>query len=493
MHEQPQSKLNTSAELPAKADSVDFPTLRTARNIGTNSTDVEQLKNGQVDQQIRRRPLRAVATPRTTDGFSHSHSFGLRGSQNSPKTRQSSYRPTPNDYHENHSVNSPNDNNGSVLGATTRKGKAVTLRTAWELPDLIQPLHRPRTRHVRQPRLLAHYPAVIEFVYNHRYVTGFQIQKQFNDYMSNRRTSQYQLASLTDLGYLQQAPVRSTSPNFPAVFAATRRGIALVRQTYANHGIDWQGVATEQLKLTGVALDSILHEVLLTEFDQALRATIESRGDLALVMHERRYFRREKQLLYDSNGRHHRLIPDAGFLLRLASQKCERLGQKRPTLQLNFVEFDNGSLSAARLAAKFEAYNQWSTSESGLKYVQQLYDRYGGVSQQVNFRLLILAHGKSGGEDERRLVTLFTLALDLPRTMRERIWLTTVADMRKTQHGNPPLAAPMWFRIRDARTWLPTFRMLPSGNNSRRRQNAFVRQRVSNLPCHALFPKVRLE
>src|SRR5687768_7212095 len=101
--------------------------LRTARNKTINNTGVEQPKNGQIDQQIRRRPLRAVATSRTTDGFSHSHSFGLRDSQSSPKTRQSSYRPTPNDYHGNGS----DDLNSLNSRSTPREGKADASRTAW--------------------------------------------------------------------------------------------------------------------------------------------------------------------------------------------------------------------------------------------------------------------------------------------------------------------------------------------------------------------------
>ncbi len=445
---------------------------------------MEQLENGQVDQQIRRRPLRAVATPRTTDGFSHSHSFGLRDSQGSPKTRQSSYRPTPNDYHDNRSDNSPNDNNDT---ATSSQGKAVALRTAWELPDLVQPLHRRRIRRVRQPRLLPHYPAVVEFIYNHRYATGFQIQKQFNDYMASQRTSQYQLANLVDLGYLQRAPVRSTSPNFPAVFATTRRGIALV-------GIEWQGVATEQFKSSGVALDSILHEVLITEFTQAVRATVERRGDLDLLMHERRYFRRENQLIYETDGKQHRLAPDAGFLMRMSPHSPERSEPTPPTLQLNFVEFDNGSLSTARLAAKYEAYNQWSMSDAGRDYVRQIYQRFRGVNLTANFRLLILARSGDCGGDDRRLADLITLALNLPQTVRERIWVTTVEALRAHQQETSPLAAPIWLRLRHARTWLPNFRMLSSGHKSNRhnRQKSFVLKRLSSLPRHALFQQSAL-
>jgi hypothetical protein len=461
-------------------------TLRTARNNRGNGMNVERPKNGQVNQQIRRRPPQPVGAPRTTSGgFSHSHSFGLRDSQSSPKTHpKSSYRPTPNGYHDNGSASSGSDSNDSTAA---KKRKGTPLRTAWELPDLVQPLHRRRTHCVKQPRLLAHYPAVVEFIYNHRYAAGFQIQRRFNDYMPSQRTSQYQLARLVDFGYLQRAPVRSTSPNFPAVFAATRRGIELVKQTYANLGIEWQATATEQLKSSGVALDSILHEVLLTEFDMAVRATIEGRGDLALLLNERRYFRQDKRLVYETNGRQHWLVPDAGFLLRFSSTSAGHPVSTPKNLQLSFVEFDNGTLSTARLAAKYKAYNEWA-SRAGRDYLWQLYHHYGGESGRLNFRLLIIARGKTCGSDDRRLIDLLTLAFDLPRPMRERIWLTTVSNLR-LQYA-PANEEPIWIRVRDARRWLPAMHQLPTPPGVGRFANrkAFVASQIKELPRRTLLP-----
>src|SRR6185295_677146 len=117
---------------------------------------VEPSKNGQVDQRRRRRPGSAVASTRTTPGFFHSQAFGLKGSQNSPKNRGSSLRP-PNSDHNG--TNSPNS-------STARPGKSRAA-TAGHLPALIRPLPK---RHVpvrRNPKVLDHYPAVVEFVFNH--------------------------------------------------------------------------------------------------------------------------------------------------------------------------------------------------------------------------------------------------------------------------------------------------------------------------------------
>lgn len=472
---------------PNSVEPSDVSILQTARNNRDNSKDVERPKNGQVDQQIRRRPLRAVATSRTTNGFSHSHSFGLRGSQSSPKTRWSSYRPTPNDYHNSGSANGPNDGNDAAPCAAPLEGKAATSRTVWELPKLIQPLHRRRKHFIRNPRLLPHYPAVVEFTYNHRFVTGWHIQRRFRDYMRSPRTSQYQLANLVRLGFLAYAPVRSTSPNFPAVYVATRQGIALIKETYASHDIDWAGTATEQIKATGIALDSILHELLLTEFELAIRATTESRGDLTLLMQERRYFRATKQLAYETAGRTKRVIPDAGFLVRQTNGHAAQLGQY--SLQLCFVEMDNGTLSTERLAEKYRDYTKWSVSPECQRYLQGVAERYGSPNTCTGFRLLVIARGNSN--DERRLQELLRLALVVPRKMRDRIWLTTVTDLKTQEDPSRVLAEPIWIRVRDACAWIPTLRAMTSENrhSALAIQRRFIATHTRHLPRHTLFSR----
>ena len=208
-------------------------------------------------------------------------------------------------------------------------------------------------------------------------------------------------------------------------------------------------------------------------------------------MHERRYFRQEKQLTYEHNGKRRRLVPDAGFLLRVSPQASENLDTE-PTLQLNFVEFDNGSLSTARLAAKYDAYNQWSTSAAGRQYLQDLNDRHKGAMKFLNFRLLIIARSKLCGRDEQRLFELVTVALDLPRRLRERIWLTTVASLNAHQRDSPPLNAPIWMRLRDARDWVHTLRHLPRKNGiNRAGKGLFVEQQLARLLGHSLLPNSR--
>jgi hypothetical protein len=336
---------------------------------------------------------------------------------------------------------------------------------------------------------------VVEYVYRSRYATGSQIRRRFTEYLPSERTAQYQLANLVQLGHLATSPVRSTSPNFPFVYHATGRGVNLVSQIYASLGRQWSAAATEQFRSRGQSLDSILHEVLLTEFDLAVSKTVESRGDLELLLTERRYFRRERQLRFSHQGKVRRVVPDSGFLLRFRSQTSGRLAAQRSSLLLHLVELDNGTMPVARILEKYLRYHCWAESPEGRQYLTDLYRRFGRTDARPNFRLLVIAHAKTDASgDMRRLTDLFAQALLLPSSMRDRIWLTTAEDLRRHQEDNPPLSAAIWLRARDARRWLPAYRtfceQLPGGRGNKRyaHQRRFVAQQLAALPRHPLFP-----
>ena len=450
--------------------------LRTARNISDNGMEVEQPKNGQVDQQIRRRPDGADAASRTTDGFFHSHAFGLAGSQGSPKTRQSSLRPTPNGDHHNSSANSTNR-------PTANRGKSRAV-TAWELPDLIRPLPVRKHSCQRQPRLRDHYPAIVEFVYANRFATAAQIQRRFVDYLPSYRTTQYQLAGLVRLGYLQTAPVRSTSPNFPYVYSATKRGVNLIERAYSALRQSWTGVATESSRSRGMALPYLLHELFLTEFDLAVHEVIQN-TELERVYLERRFFLRDRQLRYAINGRIKRLIPDSGFLVSRPDQQLGRT-QRQQRLMMHFTELDNGTMSIRRLQGKFWRYRDWSQSE-GRQYLKQLYSHYGSEVPTSNYRLLFIVHG-SRTSDERRLLDVFIAAGGLPAAMRDRIWITTVGCLRAGRFGSSALEGRIWLRLRDTRAWANSgFSLNDSYERSLAAKRTLLGNQVASLPRHPLF------
>lgn len=454
--------------------------------------EVERPKNGHVEQPQRRRPDPADASLRTTDGFFHSQMLGLMGSQGSPKSRQSSYRTTPNGDHPNGSTNSAL--NGSTTTQTARD-RGAGIRSAWDLPDLIRPLPVRRRPYLKRPKLLPHYPAVVEYVYTNRYATADQARRRFPEYLTSQRTAQYQLANLVSLGYVATASVRSTSPNFPFVYYATSRGVRLVRDAYAALGVAWSGVATEANRSRGVAIQSLLHEVLLTEIDLAVWQTVQGRPDIQRLFSERRYFRPDRRLSYIEGGRRRLVLPDLGFLVRIDNQATDNAGSRTSSLWLTFVEFDNGTMPLRRVAAKYRQYEEWSCSSEGERYLANLYGQHGGEQFRPNFRLLMVAHDKSRPEgDERRLIDLVAQTLNVSGRLRDRLWLTTAASLQATATEQAPLDAPIWLRARDMRPWLADYRSQPGCNGRRGKsttvvQRQFVRDRLHSLPYHTFFPR----
>lgn len=469
----------------------------------------EPLKNGQVDQRIRRRPVVADASPRPTVGRfpRRREDFGAADAATSgfatltqaPHGRPDGRRRTAT--HEtaleadaygttvwNKPLDSRNGDAEDPLNLPKKRGEGTRLRTGWELPELIRPLpQRKRQCHTHTPQILPHHPALLEYVYLSRFVTASQIQRRFPEWLRTARTTQWQLANLVDRGLLATAHVRSTSPNFPFVYFATGKGVALVNETYARHGLATKHTGGEGRKGSGVAVDSLLHELLLSEFELAVRKTIDAREDLALLATERRYYRRDLQLRFSQNGKGRHVIPDAGFLIRLGKRPEGTSHNARFMTQLNFVELDNGTMSPRRVLAKLQQYAAWDSSEAGNKYLQEIYGRFGAAVPQSHFRLLLIVHDKTKPDgDQRRLNALLEQVLALPAPMRDRVWLATAADLKAHQHHSPPLSAPIWFRGRDAKGWRAAFEAQyeHEANTSFRR---FVAEHLASLPRHALF------
>lgn len=471
----------------------------------------EQPKNGQVDQQIRRRPAVTDVHPRPTVGRfpRRREDFGAAGADPAgfddltqaphgrPDGRRRTATPTApeGEIHETNPWNQPNssrngENNDSTTVATNR-GERERLRTGWELPELIRPL--PRRRRVctaKPPRLLPHQPALVEYVYLSRFATASQVQRRYPAWLRSARTTQWQLANLVKLGLLATAPVRSTSPNFPYVYFATGKGVKLINETYACHGLSKRHPPGEGQNSRGVALESILHEVLLTELELAIRNTVELRHDLTLLTTERRYFRSDLQLKFSAGGKRHRVIPDGGFLIRRGESIEGSSRNARFTTQLNFIELDNGTMSPGRLLQKLQQYANWSQSDSGENSLRKTYQTFGATVPPSRFRLLLVVHDKIHPHgDERRLAALFEQVLELPSPMRDRIWLATPDDLKRYQHHSPPLSAAIWYRGRDAKHWLP---LLPRGDERQAKtlRRQFVIDHLPSLPRHPLFPYV---
>jgi len=380
-----------------------------------------------------------------------------------------------------------NSNANSTTALGTGREEKNRLRTAWELPELIRPLPVRERRCLRTARLQRHQPAIVEYIYQSRFATASQIQRRFPDWLKTARTTQWQLANLVQLGFLATTPVRSTSPNFPFVYFATGRGVNLINDTYAAHNLDTRYPRGEGRKATGVAVESILHELLLTELELAVKLTVESRADLTLLATERRYYRSERQLRFTQAGRTRRVIPDAGFIVRVGNAMNGTSQNDSFATQLNFVELDNGSMSPSRFREKLLHYQSWSNSEAGVKYLLSTYNRFQTAVPKCGFRLLVVVHDKNRpNADDRRLVALFQQSLELTSAMRDRLWFVTASDLRLHQHNSPPLSAPIWLRCRNARSWLREYQH--ASEQTPNSQRLFVANNIHGKSMHSLFP-----
>ena len=90
----------------------------------------------------------------------------------------------------------------------------------------------------------------------------------------------------------------------------------MVNDTYARFGIEKRYELTDGRKGTGVSLQTVHHELLLTEFQNAVRATVGERSDLQLAWSERRFSARDRKLTFQEQGTPVSVVPDAGFLIR---------------------------------------------------------------------------------------------------------------------------------------------------------------------------------
>lgn len=366
---------------------------------------------------------------------------------------------------------------------TEQREPTTTAKPAWELTELIRPQSRERKRKTkeREPTELPHYPHVVAYVYMSRYATAAHIQRRFPAKFKSDRTLRYQLRQLVRLGYLKLADVTSTSPNFPHVYICTGKGLGFLRQKFKRELPNAREEAS--------TLPSILHELFLTEFELGCWATIQPRDDLTIRFTERRYHLKDKTLTFPRHGKQQRLIPDAGFLLSVTR------ADQPPAHLLYFVEMDNGTERASVVLDKFRAYEAWAKSERGQQYLVDFYRRYGSEARNPNFRLLMITRHQGDAGDDHRLAELFTEALELSPAMRDRLWLTTVEATKAHAASEQPLAAPIWYRVRDAKSWQHDYQTfvdsLPSGRGQKPQlhQRRYVAEKLPELPRHAMFPR----
>jgi hypothetical protein len=210
---------------------------------------------------------------------------------------------------------------------------------------------------------------------------------------------------------------------------------------------------------------------------------VQGRPDLELPTIQRRSLVKHPAFRISGNSRETHLEPDAVFVFR----------QQGNGMVCCFVELDTGSMNLTQMMQKYRRYEAWAQSETGQQYLVGLYSKYGAVEPRPTFRVLVIADDRTTGGGQSRMADLYRVALRIPGPMRDRLWFTTVAELRAHQTEPLPLAKSIWRRGRDSRSWENPSRLVAEsaspgmGVLAPTRRQA-VRQSLAALPLHPLFP-----
>ncbi|MDB5341838.1 MAG: Replication-relaxation [Schlesneria sp.] len=311
--------------------------------------------------------------------------------------------------------------------------------SVWELPKLLQSVHRQRKPTKRLARERPHFRAILAFVHRNRFAVATQIQRRFSKYLRSDRTARRHLAEMESLGLLGVVETNHVSPLWPKVYFVTRRGLAALKQTLHNQGQEWRECAVDRRRVEGASAQHVLHELFITEFLTMAWEVTQVRDDVTLLTVQRRSLAKHDAFRVVVAGRRTRLQPDAMFLYR----------QQEKGMMCCFVEIDMGSMSIKQMAAKLRRYQVWAESSEAAKYLKEAYQHYGATAPTAAFRLLVIVGGRNENSENRRLLRLIAIASKTPRSIRDRIWLSTVAQSHDVVETYNALSEPIWLRLRD--------------------------------------------
>jgi hypothetical protein len=279
-------------------------------------------------------------------------------------------------------------------------------------------------------------------VYRNRFAVASQIKRRFCTILRSDRTTRRHMEELESLGHVAVVPGRGVGPLFPKVYYVTGRGVRKLRNALAKQEKAWQPSRVDRRSRDaheGYVAARIIHEILITEFMLTVWQTIDGRSDLKLLTVQRRSLAKHAAFRLVIGRRQTRLVPDAMFLFR----------QREGGMRCCFLELDNGTMNRKQIKTKYARYEAWARSKHGQQYLIDLYRRHGAKEPRPAFRLLIVARSRSGNDDRRRMAELSAPVPELSPTMRHRVWLTTVADLRRSEAEAAQLEAPIWWRTKD--------------------------------------------
>ncbi len=227
----------------------------------------------------------------------------------------------------------------------------------------------------------------------------------------------------------------------------------------------------------GYSVDHVLHELFITEFLLAVWQTTRGRSDLELLTMQRRSLAKHPAFAIRLESRATWLQPDAMFLFR----------QTGGGMVCCFVEMDTGKMNLKQIDEKYRRYAAWGHMEAGQTYLIDLYRRHGATDPRPNFRVLFVADDRTGTGGHSRMRELYSTALKQSGSARDRLWFTSVGQLRDHQWEALPLGSAIWRRGRDCKLGpQPAF---TSNRQHRRTSERSCRETaLVDLPLHPLFP-----
>ena len=323
--------------------------------------------------------------------------------------------------------------NPSAPKESPSKRRALSV---WELPKLLHSVHRYRKSALSVVRQRPHYTAILAFIHRNRFAVASQVQRRFGKYLGSDRTTRRHLAEMESLGDLGVAEANNTSPLWPKVYFVTRRGLAKLKQALHEKGQEWSESFKDRRRSEGQSAQHVLHEIFITEFLLMAWEAAQTHDDLEILMMQRRSLAKHDAFKVVVAGRSTRLQPDGMFLYR----------QQGKGMMCCFVEMDLGSMSLRQMDAKFRRYQAWSESANAMSFLKSLYARNGASNPTANFRILMVIGGRDQKAEQRRLAHLFDLTSQIQGSIRNRMWLTTIENIRACAQPALILDGSLWQR-----------------------------------------------
>lgn len=322
---------------------------------------------------------------------------------------------------------------------------------------------------------------LLAFTYVCPYVTREINQRSFPE-LAARSTAHRTLKRLTEAKYLKAT---RASVNEPLIYTIAPKGIRILnrKRPPERHIPKVRDETGKPWRLK--------HELGISEFQADVRLAAHAHSDLDIRFFERRYFQKDKQRLfrYPMPKGEGTIRPDLGFLASFVRNETNHF-------LFHVTEYDRGTEDPIVVLKKLQAYDLWHETV-GKHYLEQLYRRHGATDPRPMYRRVIITthRPEKDRDDHDRLCKLIAQFMELPKS-RFNIFITTEELLRVDREEQSPLSSACWFPLRFTRGWQSEYRELKQDHEQRRLSGsartkeiyAWVHQKVTELPPHALFP-----